>query len=111
MTFLIVLFFALFSKCFCYDEYIALKCANLAQSAYCNNYTYADFIVENFGSFAIQGYEKETQTIFTAFRGSANIHNWLEDVQVQHTSPYDNQSLAVESGFYKYYYYIYTWRH
>ena len=65
-----------------------------------------DYEVENYGSKAIMGYDNDTRTIFTAFRGSSNAHNWFENLQVSHVTPYDDQSLAVEQGFYKAYEYI-----
>lgn len=89
-----------------YDEYIAIKSVNLTQCTYCNNFDIADYVVENFGSLAIQGFDSETQTIFTAFRGSSNIYNWIEDIHVEHIYPYKNESLSVETGFYKSYCYI-----
>ncbi len=104
MIFLLLFFF--FFTTNSYNEKIALRCAILAQSSYCNDFSNVDFVVEKYGSLALQGYDNETQTIFTVFRGSSNIHNWLEDIQIQHVSPYKNQSLCVEAGFYKNYYYI-----
>jgi len=106
MIFLLFIFFFFVLKTKSYNETIALKCAILAQSTYCDDLTNVDFIAEKFGSLALQGYDNETQTIFTAFRGSSNIHNWLEDIQVEYISPYVNKSLCVEVGFYKNYYYI-----
>ena len=47
-----------------------------------------------------------TNIIFTSFRGSSNIHNWTENIQVTHINPYKNTSIAVEKGFYKDYEYI-----
>jgi len=89
-----------------YDESIAYTSLYLSQFTYCNTFDdcescIIDYIVENHGSLAIQGFENQTNTIFTVFRGSSNIHNWLENIQISHISPYsENSSILVEKGFY-----------
>ncbi len=106
--FLIV--FLLFQLFYAYDENIAYKSAYLSQLNYCEikdcNDCIIDFIVINAGSQALQGFDNTTNTIFTSFRGSSNMHNWIENIQVTHINPYENTSLAVEKGFYKDYEYI-----
>ena len=106
MIYLLLILLLFFNKIKSYDESIAIKSIILTQTTYCNDFDFVDFVVENTGSLAIQGFDDETNTIFIAFRGSSNIHNWIENIQVQHIYPYENKSLAVEAGFYKNYYYI-----
>ena len=106
MIYLLLILLLFFNKIKSYDEYYVTKSIILTQTTYCNDFDFVDFVVENTGSLAIQGFDDETNTIFIAFRGSSNIHNWIENIQVQHIYPYENKSLAVEAGFYKNYYYI-----
>lgn len=99
-----------FLHIYAYDESVSKKCVYLSNLAYCNT-TYCDsctidFIVENFDSKAIQGYDYFTNSIFTSFRGSSNIHNWMENMQIQHIEPYENNSIRIDAGFYKNYMYI-----
>ena len=87
---LLVLF--LFSLAFAYDKDISKHYVDLCQSSYCvsdidqwtcdtcDNSFKLDYIVENSGARAIQGYDSTTKTIFTAFRGSSNIQNWLDNI-------------------------------
>lgn len=101
-----------------YNEDMAMRYVNLCQATYCvtdiNKWTcktcdptmYLEYIVEHSGSKALQGYDSYTNTLFTSFRGSSNIQNWLENVQFNKISPYSNSSIKVESGFYKAYNYI-----
>ena len=92
-----------------YDESVSYKSLYLSELTYCNHFDDCDlcsidYVVENKGSLAIQGFDNETNTIFTAFRGSTNLHNWIENIQVTHVSPYnENSSILVEDGFYKNY--------
>ena len=101
-----------------YDEYISKHCINLSQASYCvssidewtcitcDSSIKLEYIVEYSESKAIQGYDSLTNTIFTAFRGSSNIHNWIENIQIRKISPYNNSSIKIENGFYKAYNYI-----
>ena len=52
---------------------------------------------------ALQGFDYVTNTIFTSFRGSHNLHNWLDNIQVSKISPYNNSDIKVEKGFFKEY--------
>lgn len=94
-----------------YNEFIANKCLYLSQLTYCGDFSQCyrctiDFVTERFDSLAIQGFDYDTKSIYTAFRGSSNIHNWVENFQVTHVAPYINQSIFIEKGFYKNYNYI-----
>lgn len=90
-----------------YDENIAVRSVYLAQMTYCENHL-SDVQLEEYGTKAIMGYDKKTNSIYVAFRGSSNMHNWMENIQIEQITPYTNQSLAVEKGFYKAYSYIKT---
>jgi hypothetical protein len=84
----------------------------LSQNSYCYNeeiITYDRFIsniqleftYETKGSRVIGGYIEEYDSIFISYRGSENIHNWLNNVEFSLINPYDfNQSIKVEKGFY-----------
>ena len=101
--------------CYAYDENLASRAVGLAQSSYCvssiqewnckkcESSMTLDYIVEENGSKALQGYDKETHSIFIAFRGSSNIQNWIDNIQVNQISPYNDTTIRVEKGFYKAY--------
>lgn len=105
-------FLYLFAYVFAYDSFTGQHFTNISQSSYCvgptidwtcntcNNNVVLDYIVENKGSRAIMGYDKLTKTLFVAFRGSSNIQNWINNLQVSKISPYENESIHVEKGFY-----------
>jgi len=100
-----------------FNEMIANISVRLSQASYCVQTEWLcptcdpsvslDYIVENKGSKAIQGFETKTQSIFTSFRGSTNIENWINNIQISKVSPYHyNSTLQVEKGFYNEYSYI-----
>lgn len=95
---------------YAYDESVSKRCVYLSNLAYCNTTLCEncelEYIIEKFGSKAIQGYDYFTNSIFTSFRGSSNIHNWIENMQVQHIEPYENTLIKVDYGFYKNYIYL-----
>ena len=95
---------------YAYDESVSKRCVYLSNLAYCNtrlcDNCELEYIIEKFGSKAIQGYDYFTNSIFTSFRGSSNIHNWIENMQVQHIEPYENALIKVDDGFYKNYIYL-----
>ena len=108
-------FLQIFVKCqrtpIIYDEKISMQSVYLAQMTYCTSLETCencilDYEVESYGSKALMGYDNVTDAIFTAFRGSSNAYNWMENVQIGHITPYIDQSLSVEKGFYKAYGYI-----
>ncbi len=115
---MIIFLFLLFSICNAYNESLAKHAINLSQSSYCvssleqwncttcESSIKLEYIVENKGSKALQGYDKYTNSIFIAFRGSSNIHNWIENIRIRKISPYNNTVIKVEKGFYDEYNYI-----
>ena len=110
-----ILLLLLLLPCYAYDENIAKQAINLSQASYCvssvdqwncptcDPSVTLEYVVEENGSQAIQGFDSTTNTIFTAFRGSSNIQNWIENIQVKKIAPYTNTSVEVEKGFYKAY--------
>ena len=115
MIFILLL---LLLPCSAYDENIAKQAVNLSQASYCvssidewncptcDPSNTIEYIVEEKGSKAIQGFDPTTNTIFTAFRGSSNIHNWIENIQLKKIAPYTNTSIEVEKGFFTAYNFI-----
>ena len=108
--------FLLLCTCtYAYDELLSKYMIDLAQATYtvssvndwncltCNNEIDLEYIVEKSSNLALQGFDKRTNTIFTSFRGSTNIHNWAENIQISKVSPYNDTNISVEKGFYKAY--------
>lgn len=93
-----------------YDEKMAKRAVSLAQASYCDDATdptyIVDTIIENHGSKALLGYDNYSDTVFAAFRGSSNTHNWMEDIQISQIAPYENETIKIEKGFYKNYDYL-----
>ena len=87
----------------------------LSQSAYCMSNTNiwdcatcsSDNIlegkIENKGELVIVGYNKPTNSVFISFRGSSNIQNWISNIQIVFTHPYEDTAIAVSDGFFKLY--------
>jgi hypothetical protein len=108
----------LFSLGFAYDQSISKHCVNIAQSSYvvssvdqwncitCDQSVKLEYVVEENGARALQGYDGYTNSIFVAFRGSSNLQNWLDNIQISKISPYNDKSINVEKGFYKAYNYV-----
>lgn len=105
-------------SCYSYNENIAIHGVNLAQAAYsvsnlndwncktCDSSVILTDIVEKNGVKALQGYDSYTDCIFTSFRGSSNIQNWISNIQISKVNPYNDTAIAVSKGFYKDYNYI-----
>ena len=113
-----ILIFLLFSLCVAYDQSLSKHFINLSQATYCVSSTKEwncitcessikpEYLVENNGARAIQGFDTQTNTLFVAFRGSSNIQNWIDNIQISKISPYNESSIEVEKGFYKAYNYL-----
>ena len=101
-----------------YDPIFSKHCTQLAQSTYCvsspdqwkcitcDSSIKLDYVVEDNGVRALQGYDSNTQSLFIAFRGSVNIQNWIDNIQISKINPYSDNSIGVEKGFYKAYNYV-----
>lgn len=101
---------------FIYDPNMSRHCVDLAQATYssisdldpwtcktCDQQVELDYVVEDSGVRALQGYDGYSNTVFIAFRGSANIQNWIDNIQISKISPYNDTSIEVSKGFYKAY--------
>lgn len=99
-----------------YDESISKIAVNLSQAAYCDVSAWScatcdetnilETVIESHGDRVILGYNTELNALFVSFRGSSNIQNWIDDIQIRKIYPYDDANLAVEKGFYNGYQYI-----
>lgn len=100
-----------------YDERIAKTAVNISQAAYCvsdTNWTCATCdktnelysMIERHGERCLIGYNTEMDSLFVSFRGSVDLLNWLDNVQIQKIKPYDDTNIEVEKGFYKAYQYL-----
>ena len=113
-----ILYLLLLSICSAYNESLSKHFINLSQSTYCVSYPNdwncvtceksikPEYVVENNGARAIQGFDSDTNSLFVAFRGSSNIQNWIDNIQIRKISPYNDSSIEVEKGFYKAYNYL-----
>lgn len=64
-------------------------------------------VVENGGVRALNGIDEENSKIIISFRGSSNIQNWIDNIQIGHIYPYSNyDDVGVDKGFYKAYSYV-----
>ena len=108
-------FLSFFSITFAYHPFIAHVAVNLSQASYCvsnmdnwncitcdkANSLYV--ILDKDDERTLIGYNKQLDSLFFSFRGSSNLHNWIDNVQFSLISPYNNKSIEVEKGFYKIY--------
>jgi predicted lipase len=92
---------------------------NLSQASYCvdnkniwdcttctdDNILYN--VIENHSERVLVGYNNKYNSIFISFRGSSNILNWIDNIQISKIYPYPEfQNIGVEKGFYKAYKYL-----
>lgn len=101
-----------------YDPIISKYMVELAQASYCvssptqwncitcNPSIKLEYVVETNGVRALQGFDSYTNSLFIAFRGSSNMQNWIDNIQISKVSPYNDTSISVEKGFYKAYSYV-----
>ena len=98
-----------------YNEHFVKSALNISQSTYCLTSTskwncntcssdniYDGGLFED-GEQVLFGYNTHYNAVFVGFRGSSNIRNWIDNLQVSHISPYENTAIKVEKGFYKLY--------
>jgi predicted lipase len=99
-----------------YDEDVARHCVDLSQASYsgisdldswtcktCDQNVELDYVVEECGVRALQGYDSYSDSLFIAFRGSVNIQNWIDNIQISKITPYNDTSIGVSKGFYNAY--------
>lgn len=89
------------------NTYCNITNINCYENENCNNNKpELYFQYENKGSKVIGGYMPYENNIFISYRGSSNIHNWINNIEFTHYYPYDfNNSISVEKGFYTEYKY------
>ena len=102
-----------------YDPIMSRHCVDLAQASYsdisdldswscktCDKDVKLEHVVEENGVRALQGYDSYSNTLFIVFRGSVNIQNWIDNIQISKISPYNDTSIEVSKGIYKAYNYV-----
>ena len=84
-----------------FEQNIAKSALHLSQSAYCMTHNSnwdcitcdssnkLAFVLEEHNELVIQGYNSETDSLFVSFRGSVNIPNWIDNIQISKIAPYD----------------------
>ena len=114
MIFLFFLFFI--SSCLAnYDNMLTMASINISQSAYClstidswscatcsNQNIFETKLIDN-NVLIIFGYNIQYNSLFIGFRGSSNIQNWIDNIQIKLVHPYFDQNIAVEKGTYNLY--------
>ena len=100
-----------------YNENLTKTALNISQSAYCMNFItpewncktcdndniYEGSLLIN-GEQIIFGYNTKYNVIFTGFRGSSNIKNWIDNFHFKLIYPYSNNTeIGIENGFYNLY--------
>ena len=91
---------------------------NLSQAVYCNTSDWkcltcspeniVETIYEDYGEKTLLGYNNQLNTLFASFRGSSNIKNWIDDIQIEHHCIDKTSNICVEAGFYKLYEQLYS---
>ena len=114
MIFLFFLFFI--SSCLAnYDNMLTQVSVNISQSAYClstvdswscatcsNQNIFETKLIDN-NVLIIFGYNTFYNSLFIGFRGSSNIQNWIDNIQIKQIKPYSDKNIAVEKGTYNLY--------
>ena len=59
-------------------------------------------VVENGGVRALNAIDNTYEKIIVCFRGSSNLQNWLDNIQIGHVYPYSSYpDVGVDKGFHK----------
>jgi hypothetical protein len=110
-----IVLFLLFITSNAYDENLTKYVVNLAQSSYmvsdtnqwncdtCLPTITNEYVTEKEGVRVLQGYDSYTNTLYASYRGSTNIVNWIDNIQIRKVYPYNDTSVGVSKGFYKEY--------
>ena len=90
---------------------------NLSQAVYCNTSDWScmtcspqniiETTYEDYGEKTLLGYNNRLNTLFASFRGTSNIKNWIDDIQIEHHCIDEMNNICVEAGFYKLYEQLY----
>lgn len=101
------------------DTNLIQTSVEIAQLSYCPyiDYDYIDNTfsdntvvsnIEQNGVRSIVGFNAKYNSIFVSYRGSTNIINWINNVRIRITYPFDfNLDAGVETGFYNSYKNVY----
>lgn len=108
--------FAFICNLFCLSSgnNLIFNAVHLSQAVYCENDLIDAWdcatcdkdakllsILENNGEKALVGVYPDTRRLFVSFRGSTNMQNWIDNVQFSLSCPYKDETICVETGFYK----------
>jgi hypothetical protein len=113
--FFLSLLFSLYAFGQCtYNPWLASVAVNLSQSAYCSTWPCAtcspsnhlETVIEQHGERCLVGYNTDFNRLFVSFRGSTDLLNWIDDIQIRRIQPYNDSTVEVEQGFYKAYQYL-----
>ena len=95
-----------------FEQDIAISALHLSQAAYCMTHNSnwdcitcdssnkLDFVLEEHNELVIQGYNSDTDSLFVSFRGSVNIPNWIDNIQISKINPYVDKNIGVHNGLY-----------
>lgn len=104
---------------FAFEPDFAALALNISQAAYClpetaidskswtcatcsANVTFETSYAAH-GELVLFGYIPDRDSLFVGYRGSTNIQNWIDNVQVRQDSPYPDKDVGVEHGMYSLY--------
>ena len=81
---------------------------------YCHDNVILEKIINHLGVRVILGYHEKYNALFVSFRGSENILNWLQNIKIEFTYPYDIpnndvikwKDIGIEKGFYNSYHVV-----
>ena len=81
---------------------------------YCENNVVLEKVIDHEGVRVLLGYHEKYDSLFVAFRGSENIENWLQNIKIEFTYPYDIpnndiikwKDIGIEKGFYNIYQFV-----
>ena len=86
----------------------------IAQASYCiepfknDNTNILEYDINKNSMRALVGHNKEYNLSFVSYRGSENIKNWINNLNIRMTYPYKSfPNVGVEAGFYKSYNILY----
>ena len=103
---------SLLSQTFIFENLLYAS-LNLSQAVYCNTSEWdcltcspqniIETTYEDYGEKSLIGYNNKLDTLFLSFRGSSNIQNWIDNIQIEHHCIDNSNNICVETGFYKLY--------
>ena len=80
---------------------------NLSQAVYCNTTSWdcltcspqnmVETTYEAYDEKTLLGYNNQLDTLFASFRGSSNIQNWIDDIQIVHHCIDESNNICLET--------------